>query len=249
MFKGKVALVTGASRGIGLALAQEIITCGGRVCLTARKEEGLNQAVAQLSAQGDVFSVAGASHDEDHRHQVVQQVIERFGSLDMLVNNAGANPYYGDLIDIDLKLVEKIQQVNVVAPLGWVQEVWKVWMKQNGGVILNMASIAGMVNFKRIGAYNISKAALIHLTRQLALELAPNVRVNAIAPGIVKTRFSRALYEGRKETLVAATPLGRLGVPEDTVGAARFLLSEESSWITGETIVVDGGMTLGSGGV
>ena len=247
MFKGKVALVTGASRGIGLAIAQDVLKHGGKVCLTARKEDGLNQAVRQLGAQGDVFSIVGASHDGDHRRQAVQQVIERFGALDMLVNNAGTNPYYGDLMDVDLKLVEKIQQVNLVAPLGWVQEAWKVWMRENGGVILNVASIAGLVNLKRIGAYNISKAALIHLTRQLALELAPGVRVNAIAPGIVKTRFSQALYEDREETMAAATPSRRLGVPEDTVGAARFLISQDASWITGETVVVDGGMTLVTG--
>jgi NAD(P)-dependent dehydrogenase (short-subunit alcohol dehydrogenase family) len=245
MVTGKAALVTGASRGIGLGIARELLRAGARVCITARKQDELDAALGELEAGDRAFAVAGASDDAAHRRAAVAAVVERFGTLDLLVNNAATNPQYGPLVEADLAAVTKIFGVNVVAPLGWVQEAWAAGMRESGGAILNIASVGGIRAGAPIGAYNASKAALIHLTRQLAVELGPKVRVNAIAPAVVKTKFARALYEGREEAVAAGYPLKRLGTPEDTAGLARFLLSDEASWITGETVVIDGGVSLG----
>jgi 3-oxoacyl-[acyl-carrier protein] reductase len=187
----------------------------------------------------------GSADDETHQAAAVALAIERFGRLDHLVNNAAVNPQYGPLVDAELSAVRKVFEVNVTATLAWVQQAWRAWLKDNGGSILNVASVGGIRAGAPIGAYNASKAALIHLTRQLGVELGPTVRVNAIAPAVVKTTFARALYEGREDDVAQAYPLKRLGVPEDTAKAAAFLLSDDASWITGETLVVDGGVTLG----
>ncbi len=244
MVAGKAALVTGASRGIGLGIAAALLEAGARVAITARKRDELDAALDELDAGDDTFAIAGSSDDPAHRADAVAQVVDRFGSLDLLVNNAATNPQYGPLVDADLGAVDKIFAVNVVAPLGWVQEAWRASLRERGGAILNVASVGGLRPGAAIGAYNASKAALIHLTRQLAVELGPRVRVNAIAPAVVKTRFARALYEGREEQVAASYPLKRLGTTDDTAGIARFLLSDEAGWITGETVVVDGGVSL-----
>lgn len=230
-----------------MGIARELVRCGARVAVTARRAGDLARAVDGLGVGDQAIGIAGNSGDPEHRRDAVAQVIERFGRLDLLVNNAGVNPQYGPLVEADLGAVEKILVVNVVAPIGWVQQAWRQWMAEHGGAVLNVASVGGIRAGALIGAYNASKAALIHLTRQLAVELAPGVRVNAIAPGVVKTRFARALWEGREEQAAAAYPLGRLGTPADTAAIARFLLSEEASWITGETVVVDGGVTIRGG--
>ena len=243
-FDGKTAVITGGSRGIGLGIATALLQHGARVCLTARKREDLDAALSELDAGDRAFAVAGSSDDAQHRADTAAQVVERWGSLDLLVNNAATNPQYGPLVQADLNAVQKIFSLNVVACLGWVQEAWRVSMAQHGGAVLNVASIGGIRPGSHIGAYNASKAALIHLTRQLALELGPTVRVNAIAPAVVKTKFARALYEGREAAVAEAYPLKRLGSPDDTAGIARFLLSDEASWMTGETVVVDGGVSL-----
>ncbi|MGH8908793.1 MAG: SDR family oxidoreductase [Egibacteraceae bacterium] len=245
MVAGRVALVTGGSRGIGLGIARELVRAGARVALTARKPDQLADAVHQLGTEDVAIGIPGNSEDPEHRRDVVAQAVDRFGRLDLLVNNAAANPQYGPLVQADLGAVRKVMECNVVAPLGWVQEAWHQWMAEHGGVVLNIASVGGIRAGAPIGAYNASKAALIHLTRQLALELAPGVRVNAIAPAVVKTQFARALYEGREEKVAATYPLKRLGSPEDTAKLARFLLSDEASWITGETVVIDGGISIG----
>jgi NAD(P)-dependent dehydrogenase (short-subunit alcohol dehydrogenase family) len=241
-FAGKVALVTGASRGIGLAIAAELAAGGAAVCVTARKPERLAEAVAGLGDRA--MGVAGAADDPDHRTEAVAAVMARFGRVDLLVNNAGVNPQYGPLIEADLAAVRKIYEVNVTAALGWTQAAWSAWMAEHGGAVLNVASLGGLVPGEGIGAYNTSKAALIALTRQLAVELAPKVRVNAIAPAVVKTRFARALYEGRETEVAATYPLGRLGEPADPAKAAAFLLGPDAGWITGETLVLDGGVRL-----
>jgi 3-oxoacyl-[acyl-carrier protein] reductase len=171
--------------------------------------------------------------------------VERFGRLDHLVNNAAVNPQYGPLMEADLAAVRKIFDVNVTAVLGWTQQAWRAGMREHGGSVLNVASVGGIRAGAPIGAYNASKAGLIHLTRQLGVELGPKVRVNAIAPAVVKTTFAKALYEGREDEVAETYPLKRLGVPADTAKAAVFLLSDDASWITGETLVVDGGVSLG----
>jgi len=160
-----------------------------------------------------------------------------------MVNNAGINPVYGPLVDADLGAVRKIFAVNVVAALAWTQLAWRHWQDDHGGAVLNVASVGGIVPGPLIGAYNSSKAALIHLTRQLAQELGPTVRVNAIAPAVVKTEFARALYEHDEDGVASRYPMKRLGTPEDTAKLAAFLLSDDASWITGQTVVIDGGIT------
>jgi NAD(P)-dependent dehydrogenase (short-subunit alcohol dehydrogenase family) len=246
VFEGRSAIVTGASRGIGLAIAADIVEHGGRVCITARKQDELDEALEELG-DGNAIAVAGNTQDADHRRRTVERTLEAFGSVDILVNNAATNVQFGPLVEADLGAVEKILQVNYVSPLGWVQDVWHGWMAEHGGSILNVASIGGLGPAPLIGAYGASKAALVHLTEQLALELAPGVRVNAVAPAIVKTTFARALYEDREAEVAATYPLGRLGVPEDVAHAARALLAPDAGWITGQTLVLDGGVTLTGG--
>jgi len=242
-FLGRVALVTGGTRGIGLGVAAELAARGARVTVTARKPDELEAAVTALGGPDVALGVRGSADDEAHQADAVARTVERFGSLDLLVNNAAVNPHYGPLIEAPLAAIRKILEVNVTAVLAWTQQAWRAGMAERGGAVLNVASVGGIRGGESIGGYNTSKAALIHLTRQLAAELGPRVRVNAIAPAVVKTTFARALYEGREEEVAAGYPLGRLGTPTDTAKLAAFLLSDDAGWITGETVVIDGGVT------
>ena len=243
---GKVALVTGASRGIGYGVAEALVARGDRVCITGRNEDALKEAVVKLGAER-VIGVAGKAHDLDHQSEAVERTMEAFGRLDHLVNNAGTNPVFGPIADLDLNVARKVFETNVISALGFAQKTWHAWQKDNGGAIVNIASIAGLAPSPSSGAYGGSKAAMINLTQQLAHEFAPKVRVNAIAPAVVKTKFAQALYEGREEEAAASYPLGRLGVPSDIGGAAAFLTSAQSDWVTGQTLVVDGGLFLNAG--
>jgi NAD(P)-dependent dehydrogenase (short-subunit alcohol dehydrogenase family) len=240
-FTGRVALITGATRGIGFGIAQELVSRGARVVITARKPDELEQAVNELGSDVAV-AARGSADDEQHQADAVALAMHRFGRLDHLVNNAAVNPQYGPLMDAELAAVRKVFDVNVTAVLGWTQQAVKAGLSTS---ILNVASVGGIRAGSPIGAYNASKAALIHLTRQLGVELGPTLRVNAIAPAVVKTHFAKALYEGREDEVAQAYPLKRLGTPTDTAKAAAFLLSDDADWITGETLVVDGGVTLG----
>ena len=244
---GKTALITGASRGIGLSAAQRLVAEGARVCVTARKAEALAEAVDALGGPEHAIGVAGKADDPEHQAAAVARTIEAFGSLDILVNNAGINPAYGRMIDLDPAAFRKVFEVNVISALAWVREAHKAWLGEHGGAVVNVASVAGLGPADMIGAYAASKAALIQLTAQLADELSPLIRVNAVAPAIVKTAFASALFEGREEKVAAGYPLGRLGVPEDIAGAVAFLASADAGWITGQTLVVDGGLLLKSG--
>ncbi|MCZ4515741.1 MULTISPECIES: SDR family oxidoreductase [Streptomyces] len=243
---GKVALITGASRGIGYGVAEALLARGDRVCITGRNEDALKEAVEQLGADR-VIGVAGKAHDEAHQAIAVERTMEAFGRIDFLINNAGTNPVFGPIADLDLNVARKVFETNVVSALGFAQRTWKAWQSENGGAIVNISSLAGVQASPFIGAYGISKAAMINLTLQLAHEFAPKVRVNSIAPAVVKTQFAKALYEGREEEAAAGYPLGRLGVPSDIGGTAAFLTSEQSDWITGQTLVVDGGKFLNAG--
>ncbi|MFJ8335763.1 SDR family oxidoreductase [Streptomyces sp. NPDC094437] len=243
---GRVALVTGASRGIGYGVAEACIARGDRVAITGRNEDALKEAVDRLGADR-VIGIAGKAHDLDHQAEAVARTMEAFGRVDFLVNNAGTNPVFGPMADLDLNVARKVFETNVISALGFAQRTWHAWQKDNGGAIVNIASVAGIAPSPFIGAYGVSKAAMINLTQQLAHEFAPRVRVNAIAPAVVKTKFAQALYEGREEEAAAAYPLGRLGVPSDIGGAAAFLTSEQSDWVTGQTLVVDGGIFLNAG--
>ena len=245
--KDRVAIVTGASRGIGLGIAAELVRWGARVCVTARRPESLADAVAELGGPEVAIAVPGKADDADHQAEAVASTMEAFGRLDMLVNNAGINPVYGPVVDTDPAAAAKILAVNVLAPLAWTRRARDAWMGEHGGSVVNVASVAGLRASPGIGMYGISKAALIRLTMELAAELSPGIRVNAVAPAVVKTRFATALYEGREEEVSAAYPMKRLGVPEDIAGAVAFLLSDQASWITGQTLVLDGGVTLTGG--
>jgi NAD(P)-dependent dehydrogenase (short-subunit alcohol dehydrogenase family) len=240
---GKVALVTGASRGIGKAIAQAYADAGASVLLSSRKQDALDAAAAEIGGDVEVF-VANAG-DPDQAAAAVARCVERFGSVDILVNNAATNPYFGPAMDIDLGRYDKTWEVNLRGVLVWTQEAWKQSMQERGGAVVNIASIGGMSIEPGIGIYNTTKAALIHLTKTLAAELAPSVRVNAIAPGLVKTDMARALWESGEERIAQSMPLARLGEPVDIANAALFLASDLSAWITGHTLVVDGGALLG----
>ncbi|MET1061514.1 MAG: SDR family oxidoreductase [Aeromicrobium sp.] len=246
-FDGKVAIVTGASRGIGLAIAERIVADGGRVCITARKPGPLAEAVEALGGPERAIFVAGAADDAAHQDEVVAATLDAFGSIDFLVNNTGINPVYGRMIDVDLDAANKIFQVNVVAAIAWAQKVYRAWMAEHGGSIVSIASVAGQLPAPGIGTYGASKAALIHVTEELAVELGPGIRVNAVAPAVVKTKFAAALYEGREEEVSAPYPLKRLGKPDDIGSVVAFLLSEDAGWVTGQTISIDGGLLLTGG--
>ncbi|WP_433854842.1 SDR family oxidoreductase [Streptomyces kronopolitis] len=243
---GKVALVTGASRGIGYGIAEALVARGDRVVITGRNEDTLKEAAEKLGADR-VLGIAGKAHDEAHQAVAVERAMETFGRVDYLVNNAGTNPVFGPIADLDLGVARKVFETNVVSALGFAQRTWHAWQKDNGGAIVNIASIAGIAPSPFIGAYGISKAAMVNMTLQLAHEFAPGVRVNSIAPAVIKTKFAAALYENREEEAAAGYPMARLGVPEDIGGAAAFLLSDAAGWITGQNLVVDGGLFLNAG--
>ncbi|MFI7116175.1 SDR family oxidoreductase [Amycolatopsis sp. NPDC049868] len=246
-FKDRVAIVTGASRGIGLGIAKDLVERGAKVCITARKPEPLAEAVAELGGEAVAIAVPGKADDDAHQAEAVAKTIETFGRLDMLVNNTGINPVFGPTLDVDPAAAAKIFAVNVLAPLSWTRRAQDAWMGEHGGAVVNVASIAGLGASPGIGMYGVSKAALIRLTKELGFELAPKIRVNAVAPAVVKTKFATALYEGREEEVSEPYPMKRLGVPADIASAVSFLLSEEAGWITGQTMVLDGGVTLAGG--
>jgi NAD(P)-dependent dehydrogenase (short-subunit alcohol dehydrogenase family) len=241
---GRTAIITGASRGIGLAIAQRLAADGANVVLTARKQESADAAAEQVN--GSAVGVGAHAVDEDAAKRCVEKTIDRFGSIDILVNNAGTNPAYGPLIEQDHARFAKIFEVNLWAPLLWTSLAVKAWMGEHGGAIVNTASIGGMHQSPHMGLYNATKAALIHVTKQLALELSPRVRVNAVCPGVVRTRLAEALWKDHEEILSASTALERVGEPPDVAAAVAFLVSDESSWITGDTMVIDGGQVLGN---
>ncbi|MEU2032017.1 SDR family oxidoreductase [Nocardia amamiensis] len=248
---GKSALVTGASRGIGKAVAAELLGRGANVLITARKKEPLDEAAAELRElghQGQVVALAGNSGVAEDRAAAVERVVTEFGSLDILINNTGINPVFGSLMDADLDAVRKIFDVNVVAALGYIQEAYKAWMRDHGGAVVNVASVAGIRSTGVIAAYGASKAALIRLTDELAWQLGPKIRVNAVAPGVIKTKFADALYSADEERAASVYPMKRLGSPEDVARLIGFLVSDEAAWITGETVRVDGGL-LSTGGL
>jgi NAD(P)-dependent dehydrogenase (short-subunit alcohol dehydrogenase family) len=244
-FEGRTALVTGASRGIGLAVATTLAEAGANVVLTARTKEAAEEAAATIGERAAGFGAHVA--DEDAAKACVEFAGSRFGGVDILVNNAATNPAYGPVIAQEHGRFAKVFDVNVWAPVLWSRLVWDLTMAEKGGAIVNTASLGGFVVGANLGFYHASKAALIHLTRHMALEMSPRVRVNAVAPGVVRTRMSTELLK-EEEAVNATTPLARVGEPEDIAPAVAFLASDASSWITGETLVIDGGQFLGMTG-
>jgi NAD(P)-dependent dehydrogenase (short-subunit alcohol dehydrogenase family) len=246
----KVALVTGASRGIGQETALELLRSGARgVVITSRKQENVDQSRQEMIEAGadaeKVLALAARADDEDAAGHSAEATVEAFGSCDILINNAGTNPAFGNLMEVDLGALDKTWAVNMRAPLLWVRAAHRAWMAEHGGAVVNVASVAGLRPSPLMGAYNISKAGLVHLTRQLALELAPDVRVNAVAPAVVKTRLAGALLEDERAT-AALHPLGRVGEPADVARLIVFLASDAADWMTGAIVPIDGGV-LGAG--
>jgi len=237
---GKTALITGGSRGIGKGIAKAFADAGAKVMISARKQGELEAAVAEIGGTS-AWYVANAG-DPAQAEGCVAATLQHFGGLDILVNNAATNPYAGPLIDADLPRFDKTVQINLRAPLLWTQLAWRARMQSHGGVVINVSSVGGLQTAPALGLYNVTKAALLHMTRQLAGELAPKVRVNAIAPGLVRTDFSRMLWEdGRGEQIARMYPLQRLGEVEDIGAAALYLAADTGSWMTGQTLVLDGG--------
>ncbi len=243
-FEGRVTLITGASRGIGFAAAEEIVGRGGKVTITGRDADALAAAVKELGGSAVALGVAGKADDADHARATVEATIAAFGRLDHFVANAAVNPVYGPILSAPPAAVRKVFEVNIIGAIEWIRLVHEAWMAENGGSIVTMSSVTGLGASPGIGVYGISKAALIALTEQLSVELAPRIRINAIAPGVVKTKFAEVLYAGDEEAAAAPYPLKRLGIPSDIGSAIAFLLSDDSAWITGHTLVVDGGVTV-----
>lgn len=243
-FEGRTAIVTGASRGIGLGVAERLVAEGARVVITARKQGALDEAVAHLGGSAVATAVAGRADDVEHQADTIRAALEVYGSIDFLVNNTGINPVYGPLVDLDLAVARKVIEVNCVAAVSWIQQTHRAWMAEHGGAIVNMSSLSSVRSAPNIGFYGASKAMLNSLTELLAVELGPDVRVNAVAPAVVKTRFAEALYGGREAEAAKAYPLKRLGEPEDIAGVVAFLLSQDSAWLTGQVVLVDGGVSL-----
>ncbi len=240
---GKVALVTGGSRGIGKAIAASFVASGASVMISSRKPERLAAAAEEIGALGgpgsvEVFAANGG--DIDAGRACVQATIERFGGLDVLVNNVGTNPHFGATLDVDPARYDKTFEVNLRGPLFWTKHAWELAFVDTPGVVVNIASVGGLRAEFGLGVYNLTKAALIHLTRQLANELGPT-RVVGVAPGLVQTDFAAVLVENYGERMAARLPTRRLGEPVDVANLVTFLASDAASWITGETFVIDGG--------
>lgn len=243
--EGTVAIVTGGSRGIGLEIAKTFRAEGAHLVITARKLPGLEAARDELLSgpgAGKVLIHTANNGEPEQIRAVVEDTTRQLGPVGVLVNNASTNPYFGPLIDIDFSRADKTHRVNQYGMLSWLKACCDHGMAERGGVVLNIASVGGMSTEPGIGYYNGTKAAMLQMTRQLAYELGPRgIRVNAIAPGVIKTEMARAVWEVREKTLAAELPMRRMGLTTDIAPAALFLCCAESAWITGQTLVIDGG--------
>ena len=242
---GKVALVTGASRGIGSAIAEALAEHGAEVVLSSRKQADLDSEAERINGLYPEKATAIAAHAgrEDDLQKLVDQVMERFSRIDILVNNAGTNPYFGPVLGAELSAWDKTFEVNLRGYFILTKLVYQASMEERGGSIVNISSIGGLRPGLGLGVYNITKAGVIMLTRQLARELGAKVRVNAVAPGLVKTRFAEALW-GNQEILdrvLSQNPMGRIGLPEEVASGVLFLASDAASYVNGEVLVIDGG--------
>jgi len=246
--KGKVAIVTGASKGIGKAIAGAFAQAGARVTVSSRSLEAVEQVAQEIrQAGGEALAFEAHMGQPAQVDALVARSVEQWGQIDIAVNNAATNPHFGPLLTADESQFEKILDVNLKGYFRLCRSVVPVMRDKGGGKIINITSVAGLRPDTFMGAYSISKAGVIMLTKVLARELGEdNIQVNAIAPGFVKTKFSRVIWENQDLVtyLERATPLKRIGLPEDVVGAALYLASSASNWVTGTVLVVDGGYTL-----
>jgi len=243
----RVAIVTGASRGLGVAIAEGLAEQGARVVLSSRKQEDLDREAARLNERfpGSAVAIAAHAGRQDDLRRLVDGTLEQFGRIDILVNNAGTNPYFGPLIDAELSAWDKTFEVNLRGYFLLTQLVYRAWMEQHGGAVLNIASTGGLRPSVGLGVYDVTKAGVVMLTRQLARELGGRVRVNCIAPGLFRTRFAEALWSNESilERVVQSNPFRRIGSPEEIAGAAVFLVSDAASYVNGQVLVIDGGGT------
>ncbi|MFC1400977.1 MULTISPECIES: SDR family oxidoreductase [Streptacidiphilus] len=245
---GRAAIVTGGSRGIGFAVAQGLLASGADVLLTARDGIGVEEAVERLRAgggsgerRGRVEGRTGSAGDPDATDRWVRSCLELFGSVDFVVNNAGANQPLAPAVNGDPAVWLDTFAVNVHGPLALVRAAWQVWMREHGGAVVNVVTEGVHGAGPGLAAYETSKAALLQLTRHLAAELAPGVRVNSVSPGLVRTELARHYWEPAERQLASATPMRRLGEPEDIAAAVVWLLSPAAAWVTGTDLLVDGG--------
>lgn len=247
---GKVAIVTGASRGIGQAIAEHFAQAGAKVVLASRKQDSLDEVAANIKASGgEAIAVAAHTGEKTTLKALVDKTIDTWGKVDILVNNAATNPHFGPVLEAEDSLWQKTIEVNLMGNVWLCQQVIPKMRDNGSGSIINVASIAGIRPGMLQGIYSMTKAAVISLTQTLAMEHGKDgIRVNAIAPGLVQTRFARALWENDNimSQVIPRTPLGRIGQPQEIASIALWLASDLSSFATGETFVVDGGLTLGS---
>jgi len=242
---GRVAIVTGASRGLGSAIAEGLAEHGAHVVLSSRKQEDLDREAERINGRFPGAAVAVAAHAgrEPDLRALVDRTMARFGRIDILVNNAGTNPFFGRLVDAELGVWDKTFEVNLRGYFLLTQLVYRACMEERGGAVLNIASTGGIRPSVGLGVYDVTKAGVIMLTRQLARELGGGVRVNCIAPGLFKTRFAEALWsnEAILRRAVESNPFGRIGDPKEIAGAAVFLVSDAAGYVNGQVLVVDGG--------
>ena len=236
----KTILITGGSRGIGLAIAEKYLnTQEYNVVVTGRKEQTLEELSKEVDNK-NFYTIAAKADDEEAADKTCKDVNEKFGSLDILINNAGTNPAGGALMDVDIGAIQKTWDVNLMGPLLWSRAAYK---NELSTAIMNICSVGGIAPSQLMGAYNVSKAALIYLTKQLAYELAPDIRVNGVAPAIVKTKLSQLLWEN-EDFAKNLHLLKKLGEPEDIANAVYYMCSDDAGWVTGEVLTIDGGFLL-----
>jgi NAD(P)-dependent dehydrogenase (short-subunit alcohol dehydrogenase family) len=245
---GKVAIITGASRGIGLAIAEAFSDANAKVVLSSRKQEDLDQAAEKINAAGgEALAIAAHTGDAEAIHYMLEKTIDTFGGVDILVNNAGTNPHFGPLLTAEESHWDKILDVNLKGYFRMIKACAASMRERGGGKVINMASVSGLRATPGLGIYGVSKAGVLMLTKVLAVELAAdNIQVNAIAPGLIKTRFSKALWEtpSLQKSVMGNIPQGRVGLPEEVTGIALYLASQASSFTTGGVFVVDGGQIV-----
>ncbi len=245
---GKVAIVTGASKGIGLAIATGLAELGARVVVSSRKQEAVEAAARGIRERGgEAAAVAAHVGEPDAMRGLVERTRALFGGVDIVVNNAGANPFFGPLLRAEEAVFDKIMAVNVKGPLELAKAAHPSMVERGGGSIVNIASVGGLRPERMLGLYSVSKAALVSLTKVLAAEWAAGgVRVNAICPGLVRTKFSAALWQDEKllRDFLARVPLARIAEPEEIAPLAVFLASDAAAYCTGGVYTVDGGQTI-----